>query len=268
MQEIDSVDHPLMLRVRALMQTSGIREQQACIVDDAENIQQALVAGLRIQHAFFYGDHASRYTAMLEQLGQHGAELHSIRPRTCKKVFGVEKMSRFFAIAELPTQPTIQLLSGTTTDIATLDGLMMMGNIGAIIRSAVAFSQKQLVILERGYHELFDRRLIRASRGYVFRIPLLCISTADFLAQCKKQQLQIVVMDSSKGVEIDELTKVSARLAVIMGAEKTGPSATVHAQADQRVRIPISADVESLNVSVAAGIMLHALAKKQRQGMA
>lgn len=179
--EIDDANHPLMQLTSDLLTDAGRAEHNKFIIDDTENIAVAIAAGINVTHVLFYGDHAERYPEFLQSLPT-SIEVFPVRPRACKKVFGVEKLARVYALADIPKQ---KLLSMMTGDIAVLDGLMMTGNIGAVVRSALAFEMSGIVLLNMDYHALYDRRLIRASKAYIFKLPVVCMSSADFLRTVK-----------------------------------------------------------------------------------
>lgn len=255
--EIDNINHPLMLLTSALLTDAGRKQHQQFLIDDPENIAQALAAGIDVTHVFFYGDHGDKHLEFVDQLPSD-IETFPIRPRTCKKIFGTEKTARVFAIANMPVPKKLDALAATSGDVVVLDGLMITGNIGAIMRSALAFDVGAIALLNLDYHALYDRRLIRASKGYVFKLPVVCAPSSDFFNYCRKQQIKILNCSHTATDNIDAVAGYAGRLAIVLGAEKQGISAETETQADFTVKIPFNTEVESLNVSVAAGIVLYA----------
>ena len=114
-----------------------------------------------------------------------------------------------------------------------------------------------MILLNMDPLDLYDRRLIRASRGYMFSLPIMTASTKDFLNYCKSNNETLVVtaMDAQKSVE--DLASIPQRLLIAFGSEKEGCSPEIEQAATLQVRIPINEKVESLNVSAAAGITLY-----------
>jgi TrmH family RNA methyltransferase len=84
----------------------------------------------------------------------------------------------------------------------------------------------------------------------------MTVSTADFLTYCRtnNETLLVTAMEAEKNVE--EIASLPRRLLIVFGSEKEGCSPEIEAAATMRVRIPINPQVESLNVSAAAGITL------------
>lgn len=252
--EIDSITHPLMLLTRELLGAEGRTQHAKFIIDDVENIQQAMSAGLHIESVFLYGEHIEKQQDFLQTLPA-ATEVCAVRPRTCKKIFAHDKIARVFAIAKIPAPVQLIAIDG---DLAVLDGLVMAGNVGAIIRSALAFGVGGLVLLDTNYDFLYDRRLIRASKGYLFKLPVVCLTQQEFLTHCQRQGLKLVACHQNATVDFIEEVATPAAKAWVLGAEKTGVTPAMLQAADAQVTIPFNTQVESLNVSVAAAIVFFA----------
>ena len=251
---IDSLNHPLADPIRKLIHRSGRQELNQILIDDESNILQALDAGVEVESVYYAGDEVISDT--LREKLTPGATIHEIKKRTTKKLFGNDKMSRIFAIAETPKSKGLNALKEIKKDIVVLEELGISGNIGNIVRTSLAMDMGGMIILNMDPLDLYDRRLIRASRGYMFKLPIITASTEEFLDYCKtnNETLLVTVMDGDKSVS--EIASVTERLLIVFGSEKDGVSPDVEKAADMKVRIPINAEVESLNVSAAAGITL------------
>jgi TrmH family RNA methyltransferase len=142
-------------------------------------------------------------------------------------------------------------------DIVALEDLTISGNIGAIVRTSLAFGVGGIVLLNADPVDIFDRRLIRASRGHIFSLPIVTATREEFIRFCKHRGLSIIVMAAQADKLMKEVACLSERLAIVFGHEKDGSSETITDAAALRVQIPTDSKVESLNVSTAAGIMLY-----------
>ncbi len=251
---IDSLNHPLADPIRRLLHRDGRRELNQILIDDEENILQALEAGVEIESVYFAGDEV--ISDELRGKLPPGATIDEVAKRTTKKIFENDKLSRIFAIAETPEPKGLEMLKTIKKDIVVLEDLSISGNIGNIIRTSLALDLGGMILLNMDPLDLYDRRLIRASRGYMFSLPIMTASTTDFLAYCKAndETLLVTAMDAEKSVE--EIGSIPERLLIVFGSEKEGCSPEIEAAATMRMRIPISSRVESLNVSAAAGITL------------
>jgi TrmH family RNA methyltransferase len=251
---IDSLNHPLAGPIRKLVHRTGRGELNQILIDDEENILQALDAGVEIESVYYAGDEVISDT--LRENLTPGATIHEVAKRTTKKLFANDKMSRIFAIAETPKPEGLEMLKTIKKDIVVLEELGISGNIGNIVRTSLALDMGGMLLLNMDPLDLYDRRLIRASRGYMFKLPIMTASTEEFLDYCKtnNETILVTVMDGDKSVE--EIASIPERLLIVFGSEKEGCTPEIINAAKLKVRIPISESVESLNVSAAAGITL------------
>ena len=252
---VDSLQHPRAVEIRALLHRSGRAETGRMIIDDEENILQAIEAGIELVSVFHAGEGSvpERVQAALsERVG-----VYEVARRTSKKLFGAEKSARLFAIARTPQPRPLSSLEESSRDIVVLDDVGIMGNIGAIMRTSLALFAGGMVLLDFDPIDLYDRRLIRASRGYVFSLPVVTATTEEFVAFCREREIPLLVTAIEATSSIAEVSAMSQRIAIAFGSEKRGCSAELSAGANVQVRIPMDPRVESLNVSATAGIMLH-----------
>jgi len=137
--------------------------------------------------------------------------------------------------------------------IVILDQVTDVGNVGAIIRSMVAFNIKDLIITEHDSVSDFSV-LAKASAGLVSRINLYKITNLNNLInKFQKNNIWCVGLDGSAKADINQLQKFD-KLAIFLGNEHKGIRDLVKKNLDLLVKIPIADNAESLNVSNAAAI--------------
>lgn len=169
---VDSLLHPLAILIRQILTRPGRIEHNLILIDDEENILQALEAGIEIHSIYYSGDKVLSPHLIRKLLS--GTSIHELAKRTCKKLFENDKISRVFAIAHTPTPCRLSSLLETPRDIVALEDLTISGNIGAI------------VLLNARPVDIYDRRLIRASRRHVFSLTILTATTEEFIEFCQQ----------------------------------------------------------------------------------
>ena len=164
---------------------------------------------------------------------------------------------RACSIGEMP-QRALQMLPAVTR-LLVLDALQDPGNVGTVIRTAAALGVTATLALP-GTVDLWNAKVVRSTMGALFAHSALACSVDMFASMCRTHDVVCWAADTS-GVNVDHVVRAElpARLALIVSNEGAGLSADVAALAEQRVAIRMSAGVESLNVAVATGILLHAL---------
>lgn len=150
-------------------------------------------------------------------------------------------------------EPTVEEVCRDAHRIVVIDGVVDTTNIGAIFRSAAALGI-DAVLLTRNSCDPLNRRAVRVSMGSVFLVPWTWIDgPLTSLHQLGFQTAAMALTDNSLSLDAPQLRQVS-RLAIVMGTEGDGLPHDTISQADYVVRIPMSHQVDSLNVAAAAAV--------------
>lgn len=152
-----------------------------------------------------------------------------------------------------PAEKTVEEVCRNARRVVVIDGVVDTTNIGAIFRSAAALGIDAVLLTPTSCDPL-NRRAVRVSMGSVFLVPWTWIDAG--FGQLREMGFKTVAMAlTEKSIPIDaqELMEQS-RLAVIMGTEGDGLSNEVISRADYVARIPMSHNVDSLNVAAAAAV--------------
>jgi len=147
---------------------------------------------------------------------------------------------------------------GETPLIVALDGVTDVRNMGAIARSAECFGAHALLVPKMGTARL-GSDAVKSSAGALLRKPVCRVSRlTDGLNRARTQGLRIVAL-TEKATDELHAVDLNGPLVIVLGAEGEGISDAVLRMADALARIPMAGAIGSLNVSVAAGIALHAV---------
>jgi RNA methyltransferase, TrmH family len=149
----------------------------------------------------------------------------------------------------------IRMNPGST--ILVLDGVQDPGNVGTMLRTALGLGAAGVVAL-KGTADLTNSKVIRGAMGASFRLPSVVAAPDEFVAWARLQRAQIWVADAA-GETDDRLARGGDRpaVALVVGNEGAGVGPSIDAAADRRIAISLARGVESLNVAVAAGILLY-----------
>ena len=161
------------------------------------------------------------------------------------------------AIAEIPTRSFADLAKDWRGVLLVLDGVQDPGNVGTIVRSAAALGAVATVAMP-GTVDLWNAKVVRSGMGAHFRHLSFGSTWAELDAFRAGSRAPVWAADA-KGVEVKGAPP--ERVILVVGNEGAGLSADARSRADRSVSIPITTDVESLNVAVATGILLHALSR-------
>jgi len=146
--------------------------------------------------------------------------------------------------------------------IIALDGVSDVRNFGAIVRSADCLGAHAIVIPEKGSARI-TADAIKTSAGALHYFPVCreksIVRSVEYL---KQSDLKVIAATEKSGLEISK-APLKGPVVIIMGAEDKGISRELSALADQNVKIPMTGNIASLNVSVAAGILLYETARQR-----
>ncbi|HLW06222.1 MAG TPA: 23S rRNA (guanosine(2251)-2'-O)-methyltransferase RlmB [Marinilabiliaceae bacterium] len=152
------------------------------------------------------------------------------------------------------------LAAGEKPRVIVLDGITDVRNFGAIARSAECAGFHAIVIPEKGSAPV-NGDAIKTSAGALFRIPVCRVPRIWYVMKYMKENNFTIVAASEKEGEDYRNSDYSGPVALVMGAEDTGISSQVLKMVDVSVRIPVKSEIGSLNVSVAAGILMYEIVK-------
>ncbi len=153
-------------------------------------------------------------------------------------------------------KPLIEEIKG---NVIVLDNIQDPGNLGTIIRSAVAFHIDTL-LLSKGTVDPYNEKVVRASQGLLFHTNIVIDELSSVLKKLKEKDYCILGTKVTNGKDIKSVEKKSS-FAIIMGNEGKGMSSELEPFCDDFVYISMNEKCESLNVGVAASILMYELDK-------
>ena len=237
------------------------REKQALFVaEGVRAVEELLASPLAIRGVLVAPqlEGAQRGAALTETLGTRNLEVAKVTEAEFRSAAETESPQGVLAIAEIP-QRTLDSLSGRESlRLLVLDAVQDPGNVGTILRTAEALGVDATVALP-GTVDLWNAKVIRGAMGSIFRHHALHAPLDEFLQFAEATSIEIWGADMT-GDPVSGATP-PAKLALAVGNEGAGLSSTLRERVSRFVSLPISGTVESLNVAVAAGILLYQLRK-------
>ena len=196
--------------------------------------------------------------ALGERLDSLAAPVYVCDPPTLYGVTGYNFHRGCLAITRRPAPPPLAAFDGAARLLA-LEGVGNPDNIGGLFRTAAAFGVDGILLDPRSGDPLY-RKAIRTSMGAVLRVPWIRLepwpAALDAFRARGFRILALTPRADATPVDDVALRPGPERLLVLVGAEGDGLTDAALASADERVRIPMASGVDSLNVTVAAGIAL------------
>ncbi len=196
-----------------------------------------------------------RGAALVSKALQKGVPVHEVSEKDLESAADTDTPQGVLAIAEIPHRSL-----GTpppTGRFLLLDALQDPGNVGTVVRTAAALGVTATITLP-GTVDLWNAKVVRSSMGALFTHSAMPATWESVEAWLVSHAIPLWAADSD-GVALDGALQLPPRLALAVSNEGAGLSAHIAARAEHLVAIRMAPGVESLNVAVATGILLHAL---------
>lgn len=243
-KEISSLQHPLVKHWVRLRDDADYRiEQQTLIIEGVKPIREV---PKELLLRLIYCD--PKWAAEHPHI-----EHYQVTEAIMRKMSSMVSPEGVFAEVKMPSQV---LLEGFNWVLA-LDGINDPGNMGTILRTALAFGWEAVCLLPNCC-DPYNDKVLRAARGAHFRLPLAQATAEELQRLATKLKWQPLVADI-KGTPPEGIPHSKGRL-LVLGNEARGPSEDIM-KFCSKVTLPMSTDVESLNVAIAGGILMYLLRK-------
>jgi TrmH family RNA methyltransferase len=257
---ITSAANPRLKALRRLRKRGGA---DAFLAEGYRQLVHALDAGAEVREIFAAPElHLGAAESTLVAEGERrGAEVIQLAAAAFRSVAGRPRPDGLLAVvARWPTD-LARLELAPSPLVVVADAVERPGNLGTIVRTACAARADAVVVCD-GQAGLFHPETVQGAVGAVFRVPLATATTDEARAWLGRRRVRIVVADPN-AITPYWAADLSGAVAVVVGNERNGVSADWLAAADEAVSIPMGVDVDSLNVAVAAGIVLFEAARQR-----
>lgn len=218
-------------------------------------------AQCQVEQIFFDDSIADK--AMLNQLGKRypDAEVYSISSDLFAKVSYRETTGGIIIVVKTESKLPADLKLGKNPLILVVEGVEKPGNLGAILRTADAAAIDAVVCCNLP-GDIYNPNIIRASLGTIFTVPLAVSDNDTAMQWLRDNKITTYCSNLHEATDYFE-QDFSGACAIVVGTEATGVTEAWQTFASANVKVPMLGKIDSMNVSVAAAIMLYE-ARRQR----
>jgi len=260
---ISSRNNPLLRLARSVRDG---KFDELIFIEGLRLAEEALRSGLEIE-AIIYSDEIAekeRAVRFLEEVTPVCNRIGSVSEKLLATISYTKTPQGIILLAKRPEygKAKLEMQGGRIPLLVILHGISNPVNVGAIMRSAEAAGATGIIITANTA-DPFSAKSLRGAMGSAFRLPIWKgAHYADVLNWCSDQDIKTVCADVRASALYTQIDWTTSK-ALILGPESTGLSHEEVAAADEAVRIGMHGEVESLNVGVAAGIMLYEAARQR-----
>ncbi|MCL2569870.1 MAG: RNA methyltransferase [Firmicutes bacterium] len=245
---ITSTDNPIFKSLKKITTTKGRHESGLCIIEGEKIIFENLD---HVEQIFII--EGKEITPNLRDM-----EPIVLSKKLFKEISDLDTPCGIFATATIPQNGEV------TYPLLILDQIQDPGNMGTLVRTAVAFGFKSIVAIF--CPGVFSQKVIRAAMGQQFKLDHISCISVPFFAENYKQYVSpddvTMILADLNGESIENFsTDFEQKFALVLGNEGQGIGEHIKKIPHTVITIPMSNNVESLNVAVAGGILMHELRK-------
>jgi TrmH family RNA methyltransferase len=259
MKQISSVQNPFIKSLVLLQEKAKARKLSGTfLMEGQREISIAIKGGYQIETVLFVPEICTEKQA--SQLAPT-AELIEINKEVFQKLAYRDTTEGILAVAKTKSTLLSDLQLSQNPLILVAEAPEKPGNIGALLRTADA-AHLDAVIIANPKSDLYNPNIVRSSVGCLFTNQIATGTTAEIIAFLKEKNIAIycATLQNSNGYHLENYTTPTA---LVVGTEATGLTQEWRDAATQNIIIPMKGEIDSMNVSVAAAILIFE-AKRQR----
>lgn len=241
MVELTSLQNEVVKEIAALNDKKNRQKTGLIVLEGEKSIQGAIEAGLELESIFFEND---KYV-------KSAKKMYKVNEKILEKITTTKSAAPVLATIKKPQRSLSEFKK--FKKIAVFENIKDAGNLGTILRSAVAFGIEGLILSGDCVDE-FSPKTIRSSVGTIFKIPVIHFDIKDFEEFQKTHEFISTVVCGGKS--LGEF-KFPEKFLLFFGSEAEGLSANLEKLCTEKITVKMTKNAESLNLSVSAGIIFN-----------
>lgn len=263
---IQSLEHPELGPYRTLRQHEEHRQAGIFVAEGDKVVRRLLASDFGVVSVLLpqrrFDEFEPLIKARAEDVPTYIVEIAQLEKLTgfpfFQGVLAVGRIPRTYSVSDILRPKRAPVL------LAAIDGLTNSENVGLVVRNSAAFGADALIV-DSSSASPFLRRAVRNSMGAVFKLPIIeAPSLPPVLEELRRHSVQVIAAHPQPGGVMIGDADFRADCCIVLGSEGLGISAPVLAACDRAVAIPMSREVDSLNVGSAAAVFLYEIARQRR----
>ncbi len=260
MKQITSIQNPFIKSLVLLQEKSKARKQTGTfLIEGQREISLAIKGGYKIETVLFLPELVSE--SEINKLIQNSFQIIEINKEVYQKLAYRDTTEGILAVARTKSLKLSDLKLSDNPLILVVESLEKPGNIGAVLRTADA-ANLDAVLIANPKSDLYNPNIVRSSVGCLFTNQIATGTSEEIISFLKEKKIDFysATLQNSTSYHTQNFTTPTA---LVVGTEATGLTQQWRDEATQNIIIPMQGEIDSMNVSVAAAILIFE-AKRQR----
>lgn len=248
--EIESKDNKKLKELGKLKLKKYRQLRGEFIVENWKIIQDAFSDGVYFKEIFLTKNFLEKNSDVLEKMiGKGGVFL--VSENIGKNLSMLDSPQGVWAVYE-----KIEQALDFDKDVVYLNGINDPGNMGTILRSALAFGLKNIILDEKCV-DVYNFKTIQAAKDAIFKLNIVSDKEGSLFEKIKENNFKVYVTNVQKGESLEKALKTREKRCIVLGNESLGVDGALEKEADKLINIKTTSNIESLNVAISAGIIFY-----------
>ena len=254
MQKISSKDNEIIKHIRKLKDKKYRDESNEFVIEGVKLVAEAIQENSKIKYIVLCDD-SERSDFISKEL------MYEIAKYEC--IYVTEKLFKYLSQVQTP-QGVLAIIEKNNIDIeidykqdiiVALDDIQDPGNLGTILRTVDSIGLTQILVSKRTA-DCYNPKVVRSTMGAIFRIKIIeCEDLTKTLKEIRKHKFKLVVTSLQTDKSLYDIN--FDKKVIVIGNEANGVSKDIQDLSDEKIKIPMIGKTESLNASVATGVVLY-----------
>jgi tRNA G18 (ribose-2'-O)-methylase SpoU len=266
-RKITSLDLPELQPYRTMRRPMEHREQGIFVAEGEKVVRRLLQSNFPVVSVLLPEKWVADYEPLIEARPEKDIPVFVVTEKNLlEQLVGFSMYQGVLAVGKIPARPTLEQVLNQSAGprlFVAVDGLTSAENLGAVVRNCVAFGAQAIIVSETSSSP-YLRRAVRNSMGTIFQLPVVeTPSLLQSLATLRANNIHCIAAHPHVSGKTIADANFKTDSCIIFGSEGHGISPAVLQLCDDAVAIPMSSDVDSLNVGAAAAVFLYETARQR-----
>jgi len=263
---ISSLQNPLVKGVAKLRKRRQRDSSGLMVVEGRAEIALAMQAGVVLETLYYCEDllDSAEVRELVERVRERSAKTVAVSQKVYEKIAFGERAEGLLAVARQPKRGLKDLEPGPMPLLLAVEAIEKPGNLGALLRSADAAGVCGVLVCDPNT-DVYNPNVVRSSVGTIFTVPVVEAGTEEAIRWLRERDIAILAASPQAAVDYSQVD-FKRPSCLVLGSEHAGLSDAWLSEADLRVRIPMRGQADSLNVSVAAAVLLFEAVRQRGEG--
>ncbi|WP_432663940.1 RNA methyltransferase [Wukongibacter baidiensis] len=261
--EITSLSNKHIKHIKMLHKRKFREKNSEFIIEGLRIIEHGINNNANIS-AVYYGEEitkTNRGTELLNNIASRNIDLYKVNDKILKEISTTDNSQGIIGVVKRESYDLNEIINKDKFVLIILDRLQDPGNVGTIIRTADSAGVDGIIVL-KGTVDIYNSKTIRSTMGSIFTLPVIHVDETSNIINDLKSRDTDIIATTLQAEKYHFEANYRSKNAIIIGNEANGISDELMELSNIKIKIPIIGKAESLNASIASGIIIYEIVRQ------